>query len=357
MTAQFTTTINSDFLTNKEQYQLAVELSGLVYVPRIGKPFLRANGTDPGLSISKNMYSWFSTQAGANYKFSVNSHYNTLRRKNFTPVLDAVRRKVETETFQKYNSCLVNLYPNGSAILGKHSDADPWLGDDFSVASISIGAKRTMRFTKHNRNKDASSLPGSAKKIDVEMDSGSLIMMDGGAAFQKSYEHAVIARKPEMNVRFNLTFRNVVPENMIAQFQAYGCTSSPLVRELDRRLRMPGSVRFISTNPLQMIIGSQYKEMLENSREIKETKGLLDLVISEMKPQATKAGRRAFCTVDRIRQDENNYVQHNLSRRIKNSTSKQQIQLLKLAHRPRTKRKSSTQKSAKNKYRKSDRQN
>ncbi|MBI1223439.1 MAG: alpha-ketoglutarate-dependent dioxygenase AlkB [Bacteroidetes bacterium] len=59
--------------------------------------------------------------------------------------LKSLCEKVSGET---YNSCLLNLYHDGTEAMGWHSDDEPELMKDACIASLSLGASRRFVF-KH----------------------------------------------------------------------------------------------------------------------------------------------------------------------------------------------------------------
>ena len=78
-----------------------------------------------------------------------------------------VKTKIEQITSETYNSCLLNLYHNGSEGMAWHSDAEKDLKRNGAVASVSFGAERMFAF-KHKRDK---------KTVSLNLTNGSLIVM------------------------------------------------------------------------------------------------------------------------------------------------------------------------------------
>ena len=67
---------------------------------------------------------------------------------SFTPLLDSICQKIETYTSQEFNSVLVNLYRDGNDSNGWHADDEKELGNEPSIASLSLGDSRNIKF-KH----------------------------------------------------------------------------------------------------------------------------------------------------------------------------------------------------------------
>ena len=52
-----------------------------------------------------------------------------------------LKQTVENVSNTKFNSCLLNLYHDGNEGIGWHSDDEKSIGDNSSIASVSIGAE------------------------------------------------------------------------------------------------------------------------------------------------------------------------------------------------------------------------
>ena len=104
-----------------------------------------------------------------------------------------------------FNCVLVNYYENGADSVNWHSDDDKWLGKNFTVPSVTLGAEREFLLRPKNNKK---------KITTYTLSNGSLLMMKGMT--QEGFQHAVPKiKKSNPNYkkgRINLTFRRVVPE-------------------------------------------------------------------------------------------------------------------------------------------------
>lgn len=102
--------------------------------------------------ITKRKVAWYGDKDFA-YTYS-----NTTRfALPWTKSLFELKTKVETITQQKFNSCLLNLYHDGSEGMTWHSDDEEALGKNTTIASLSLGAERKFSF-KHKRTKQTVSL-------------------------------------------------------------------------------------------------------------------------------------------------------------------------------------------------------
>jgi alkylated DNA repair dioxygenase AlkB len=116
----------------------------------------------------------------------------------WTPALAALKGKVENLTGTVFNSCLLNLYDDGSQGMGWHSDDEKSLGKDSTIASVSFGAEREFRL-KHKRTDE---------KVSVLLESGSLLVMKD--ATQTHWVHCIPKSMKIKTPRINLTFRTMV---------------------------------------------------------------------------------------------------------------------------------------------------
>lgn len=116
---------------------------------------------------------------------------------SWTETLLELKTKLEAFTEQSFNSVLGNLYRNGHDSMGWHADDEKELGRNPFIASISLGAERTLK-VRHKTSKQ------SAKII---LPSGSLLTMAG--AFQHHWQHCIPKTGKPVGARINLTFRHI----------------------------------------------------------------------------------------------------------------------------------------------------
>lgn len=98
-----------------------------------------------------------------------------------------------------FNTCLANLYDDGTQGMGWHSDDEPAFvaerGLETVIASLSLGATRKFSF-KHKT---------TAEKIDLQLQPGQLIVMRGQT--QCYWKHCLAKSTKVLQPRINLTFR------------------------------------------------------------------------------------------------------------------------------------------------------
>lgn len=121
----------------------------------------------------------------------------------WTDQLIDLKSKIENYTGLTFNSCLLNLYHNGSESMGWHADNEVTLDPAAPIASISLGAKRTFRF-KHK---------SKSLKSTVELPSGSLLMMYPPT--QEFWLHTLTKTTKVNTPRINLTFRSMLPQTAV----------------------------------------------------------------------------------------------------------------------------------------------
>jgi alkylated DNA repair dioxygenase AlkB len=111
------------------------------------------------------------------------------------PELCQIKERVEKSAGTTFNSCLLNLYHDGTEGMGWHSDDEKTLGENPVIASVSLGAERIFKL-KHRESKEV---------VSVLLEHGSLLVMKG--ATQHYWVHAMPKTKKITTPRINLTFR------------------------------------------------------------------------------------------------------------------------------------------------------
>ena len=142
--------------------------------------------------ITKRKVAWYGEE-----KFSYTYSKITKTALAFTPDLSSIKKKVEELTGEKFNSCLLNLYHDGSEGMAYHSDAEKDLKKNGTIASLSFGAERKFSF-KHKNSKE---------RVDILLENGSLLMMKGET--QTHWLHRLPPTKKVLTERINLTFRQI----------------------------------------------------------------------------------------------------------------------------------------------------
>ncbi len=136
---------------------------------------------------------WYA-DAGLTYSYSGVTH----QALPWTKTLAEVRRRVEEAAATPFNSVLLNFYRDGQDSIGYHTDAEPELGVNPPIASISLGSVRQF-VLKHIK---------SGEKLKYDLAHGSLLLM--GGTCQHHWVHGVPKTKAAVGPRINLTFRNIL---------------------------------------------------------------------------------------------------------------------------------------------------
>ena len=142
--------------------------------------------------ITKRKISWYGDKP---FKYT---YSNTT--KQALPWIDELlelKSIVEETSGETFNSCLLNLYHNGSEGMTWHSDAEKDLKKNAAIASLSFGAERKFSF-KHKTSKETTSLI---------LQHGSLLVMKNET--QSHWLHCLPTTTKIYLPRVNLTFRTI----------------------------------------------------------------------------------------------------------------------------------------------------
>jgi alkylated DNA repair dioxygenase AlkB len=123
----------------------------------------------------------------------------TLEPRPFTDTVRALTERVNTFAGTRFNHVLLNRYRDGRDNMGLHADAEPELGPDPVVATLSLGATRRMTLVPRR--------PRDGERRSLELPSGSLLVMRG--ACQRRFRHG-IPREPRVTEeRVSVTLRRI----------------------------------------------------------------------------------------------------------------------------------------------------
>jgi alkylated DNA repair dioxygenase AlkB len=148
--------------------------------------------------ITRRKVAWYGDQS-YDYRYSGHSRIAQL----WTNEMRQVKYKVEELCQTTFNSCLCNLYHDGSEGMGWHSDDEKSLDPEAPIASLSLGASRRFLF----RSKEN---PKSKKEIILEP--GSILLMS--AECQREWQHSLPVAAKVKEARINLTFRRMLGQQM-----------------------------------------------------------------------------------------------------------------------------------------------
>lgn len=141
---------------------------------------------------TKRQVSWYADEA-----FSYTYSHTTKTALIWSQLLLELKHLAETACGETFNSCLLNLYSDGSEGMGWHSDAEKDLVKDGTIGSMSFGAERKFAL-KHKETRET---------VSQMLEHGSLLTMKGKT--QTHWLHSVPKSKKVMSPRINLTFRKI----------------------------------------------------------------------------------------------------------------------------------------------------
>ncbi|WP_312076516.1 alpha-ketoglutarate-dependent dioxygenase AlkB [Chryseobacterium sp.] len=144
------------------------------------------------LILTKRKVAWFGEKA-----FEYTYSKRTKHAKFWTLELLELKQKCEAVSGETYNSCLLNLYHDGSEGMAYHSDGEKDLKKHGAIASLTFGAERKFLF-KHKTSKE---------KVEIILENGSLLVMKDTT--QENWLHRLPPTTKVKTPRINLTFRTI----------------------------------------------------------------------------------------------------------------------------------------------------
>jgi alkylated DNA repair dioxygenase AlkB len=126
----------------------------------------------------------------------------TLDPRAWPAAVRAVLTRVSATAAVPFNHVLINRYRHGQDSMGYHADAEPELGPDPVVATLSLG--ETRRFVLRRQDKRTTEPP-----LVLALRHGCLMIM--GGTCQRHYRHAIPRDSASLLAeRISLTFRHVL---------------------------------------------------------------------------------------------------------------------------------------------------
>ncbi|PRP88820.1 hypothetical protein PROFUN_00288 [Planoprotostelium fungivorum] len=134
-------------------------------------------------------------------------------------LLSQLKKLVEEKTGAEYNFCLLNLYLDGKDSISYHSDDEGFLGENPTIASMSLGSTRTFLFKQKekddgvayagnkNKNKKGKGV-GKGPVEKFQLNSGDLIVMR--STTQRNWLHSIPKTTTTVGPRINITFRKAM---------------------------------------------------------------------------------------------------------------------------------------------------
>lgn len=151
--------------------------------------------------VTARQVAWFG-DSGFSYTYSGVSRTALPWNGILLEIKAAVEARIAAVCPIVFNSCLLNLYSDGSEGMAWHSDDEKELGSNAVIASLSFGAVRKFAF-KHKT---------TGEKREMLLQHGQLIVMRGQT--QANWRHAVMKSTKIREPRINLTFRTMLPQGI-----------------------------------------------------------------------------------------------------------------------------------------------
>ncbi len=117
----------------------------------------------------------------------------------WTDRLLQIKERVESSAGAAFNSMLLNRYRDGNDSIGFHTDAEPELGVNPVVATVSFGSSREF-VLKHRKRKN--------ERMTYRLAHGSCLVMAG--ASQHHWLHGLPKSKTPVGERVSLTLRKII---------------------------------------------------------------------------------------------------------------------------------------------------
>ena len=124
----------------------------------------------------------------------------------WTPAVATIKAAVEAAAGCAFDTCLLNLYRDGTDAMAWHADGDALYGPPpNTIASASFGAGRAFQLRPTPAGVADGSPAIPASRIELTLGGGDVLLMQGTT--QRDWQHAVPPRARVGGVRVNLTFR------------------------------------------------------------------------------------------------------------------------------------------------------
>ena len=169
----FNVEFKPDFLSTNEANRLYMEL--IPYVP-----------------FQKNKRS-SATFGDKGIVYTINYFGQTVHRptKEWIKPLLKIKERLEEQTKEKYNVCVLQCYPHGGVGINPHRDKEMVLGT--MICGVSLGQERTLELSRGSETKS------------YQLNSGSLYILKPPT---NSYWLHSIPKDQSKHIRLSLTFRN-----------------------------------------------------------------------------------------------------------------------------------------------------
>lgn len=148
--------------------------------------------------VTKRKVAWYGDE---NFEYTYSN--TTKMALPWSKELLELKYLAEENSGERFNSCLLNLYHDGTEGMAWHSDAEKDLKKNGAIGSFSFGAERKFCF-KHKATKEV---------VDMVLEHGSLLVMKGTT--QSHWLHRLPPTTRIKTPRVNLTFRTIIRKDLM----------------------------------------------------------------------------------------------------------------------------------------------
>ena len=135
------------------------------------------------------------------YKYGKISHSPKSMPKEIQDVVDIIHTKFPKS--MRINSCLINIYDNGTQHIPRHSDDEPDIAPESDIFTLSLGATRSLVFSSLNDS--------DAENIEIRLEDNSLLSFSRSS--QVDWAHSIPVDSSVVEKRVSFTFRCLSPHN------------------------------------------------------------------------------------------------------------------------------------------------
>ncbi len=145
------------------------------------------------INIPRKQVSYGDENLSYSFAGNISKTINWNKDDTVCKVIKNIKKRIESQTMQKFNYVLINRYDDGNNYIGYHHDKDKDLKKGSSIIGVSLGSEREMLFKRDKTVHKYSLKHGSM--IEIKWNTN------------KNWKHSIPKRKKIKDPRISLTFR------------------------------------------------------------------------------------------------------------------------------------------------------